>query len=160
MLSVLFRQCGRAFTLGCIAVAMLGAVSPDSAKIVDSGSTNTSGYTIVVQSNGSASVTVQQNATESSSPKPFTLSQATATRFFADLAAAKKGNATAVPCMKSASFGTTLRITWQGWTSPDLSCPPKDSLGAALINDVQAIREASGIGNLPLRRGSAEVPPP
>ena len=158
MISVLFRQCGRAFALGCIAVAMLGAVSTDSAKIVDSGSTNTSGFTIVVRSDGSATVAVQQNATQSPTPKPFTLSQAMATRFFADLAAAKKGNATTVPCMKSASFGTTLRITWQGWTSPDLSCPPKDSLGAALISDVQAIRKAAGIGTVPLRHGP-EVPP-
>jgi hypothetical protein len=159
MLSVPFRQCYRAFTLGCIAVAMLGAVSPDSAKIVDSGSTNTSGYTIVVQSDGSATVTVQQSATQSTAPKSFTLPQATATRFFTDLAAAKTGNAVTVPCMKSASFGTTLRITWQGWTSPDLSCPPKDSLGTALISDVQAIREAAGIGTVPLRHGPADAPP-
>jgi hypothetical protein len=140
----------RAIALGCAAIALVAAVPPDSATIVDSGSTNTSGYRIVVRSDGSAAASLQQlRSSQSSTPKPFTISKAVASRFFADLAAARKGNATTVPCMKSASFGTTLRITWQGWTSPDLSCPPKDALGKALIADVQAIREASGISAAP-----------
>lgn len=159
MTSAPFNRCCRAFALGCVAVALLAAVPVGSAKIVDSGSTNASGYTIVVQTDGSASVAVQGNATQSATPKAFTLSKDAVTKFFADLAAARKGSAITVPCMKSASFGTTLRITWQGWTSPDLSCPPKDSLGAALISDVQAIREASGIGTLPLRHASPSEPP-
>jgi hypothetical protein len=154
-----FSECVRAIAFGCIAVALLAAVPKGSAQIVDSGSTNTSGYRIVVQSDGSAAISVQQVAKQYSTPKAFAVSKETATRFFADLAAARKGNATTVPCMKSASFGTTLHVTWQGWTSPDLSCPPKGSLGAALIADVQAIREASGVSAVPLRRGSSEVPP-
>jgi hypothetical protein len=159
MISVPFRRWFRAFALGCVAVALVAAVSAGSAKIVDSGSTNTSGYTIVVQTDGSASIVVQQSATQSSTPKAFTLSKDTATKLFADLAAARTANAVTVPCMKSASFGTTLRIAWQGWTSPDLSCPAKDALGAALISDVQAVREASGIGTLPLRHASPNGPP-
>jgi hypothetical protein len=158
MTSVRFSECVRAIAFGCIAVALLAAVPAGSAEIVDSGSTNTSGYRIVMQPDGSAAVSVQRAGSQHSTPKTFSVSKETATRFFADLAAARNGDATTVPCMKSASFGTTLHITWQGWTSPDLSCPPKDSLGAALIRDVQAIREASGVSSAPLR-GSPEVPP-
>lgn len=138
------------------AVVLVAAVPPDSAVIVDSGSTNTLGYRIDVRSDGSASVTVG-----SASPKPFTLPQETASRFFADLAAARKGNATTEPCMKSASFGSTIRVTWQGWISPDLTCPPKDSLGTALVNDVNEIRGISGVKAAPLRgEPTTEAQPP
>jgi hypothetical protein len=54
--------------------------------------------------------------------------------------------------MKSASFGTSTHITWQGWVSPDLECPPKTSAGDALVKDVQEIRQASGSANAPLRQ--------
>jgi hypothetical protein len=136
------------------AVFLIGAVPLDSAVIVDSGSTNTLGYRIEVRSDGSAFV-----SNGSSSPKPFTVPQATVERFFADLAAARKDNATTAPCVKSASFGSTLRITWQQWVSPDLTCPPKDALGAALITDVQTLRQVAGIGAAPLRQGP-EIQPP
>ncbi|MGA7202694.1 MAG: hypothetical protein WBX26_12755 [Candidatus Cybelea sp.] len=136
------------------AVFLIGAAPPDSAVVVDSGSTNTLGYRIEVRSDGSASV-----SSGSSSPKPFTVPQATVQRFFANLAAARKGNATTAPCVKSASFGSTLRITWQQWVSPDLSCPPKDALGAALVTDVQTLRSAAGIGAAPLRQGPGIQPP-
>ncbi len=155
---VLSKTCLRAIALGCTALALVAAMPPDSATIVDSGSTNTSGYRIVVRSDGSAAASLLQTPPQSSTSKPVTIPKTIVARFFADLAAARKGNATTVPCMKSASFGTTLRVTWQGWVSPDLSCPPKDALGTALIGDVQAIREASGI-SVGLHRGSAEVPP-
>ncbi len=136
------------------AVFLIGAVPLDSAVIVDSGSTNTLGYRIDVRSDGSASVSIG-----SSSPKPFTVSHATVAHFFADLTAARKGNATSAPCVKSASFGSTLRISWQQWVSPDLTCPPKDALGAALITDVQTLRKAAGIGAAPLRQGPETQPP-
>jgi hypothetical protein len=136
------------------AVVLIAAAPLDSAVIVDSGSTNVVGYRIEVRSDGSASVSAG-----SSTPKPFTVPQATAERFFADLAAARKGNATTVPCVKSASFGSTLRITWQQWVSPDLTCPPKDGLGAALVTDVQTLREMAGVKSAPLRQGP-EIQPP
>jgi hypothetical protein len=126
----------------------------DSAVIVDSGSTNTLGYRIQVRSDGSASV-----STGTSSPKPFTVPQATAERFFADLAAARKSNATTEACMKSASFGSTLRVTWQQWVSSDLTCPSKDASVTALVNDVQSLRELAGIKGAPLRQGP-EIQPP
>lgn len=149
--------------LGALAiVGCVAAASRDSATIVNSGSTNTLGYSIQIWSDGKASIALQSKGGGSeSTAKTFTVPAATAARFFADLAAARAGNATTVPCMKSASFGTSTRINWQGWESPDLSCPPKDALGDALIKDVDAIRQASGIGAPPLRGGPAiESTPP
>ena len=47
--------------------------------------------------------------------------------------------------MKSASFGMAEHVKWQGWVSPDLTCPPKDSLGEALVKDIGEIRQAAGV---------------
>jgi hypothetical protein len=142
----------RATLCAALAIAAFVAASPpDTAQIVNSGSTNTLGYTIRVSSDGKASLELQ-GGSAASTPKPFTLSADLATRFFADLAAARKGNAVTVPCMKSASFGTSTHVSWQGWKSPDLSCPPKDSLGEALVKDIDGIRQAAGVSVAPLRR--------
>jgi len=138
----------RATLVAALTIAVCGAATPsDQATIVNSGSTNSAGYTIVVSPDGKASVSVAPRTGVAAAPKSFTLATATATRFFNDLAAARKANIATVPCMKSASFGSTTKVTWQGWTSPDLSCPAKDATGDALTSDVDAIRQASGIGN-------------
>ena len=138
----------------------VAAASSDSAVIVNSGSTNSAGYTIQVSSDGKGSVSVQQaNGGAASGPKAFTIPAATVARFFSDLAAARKSNAATVPCMKSASFGTTEHVKWQGWTSPDLSCPPKGPEGDALVSDVAAIRQAAGIREFPARSGGPSVAP-
>jgi len=130
----------------------VAAASRDSATIVDSGSTNSYGYTIQLWSDGKGSITLQErDGSAVATPKPFTVSASTAARFFSDVAAAHKGNISAAPCMKSASFGTSTRVKWQGWVSPDLTCPPNDSLGEALVRDVDAIRQAAGVGAPPLR---------
>lgn len=140
----------RATIAAVLAIATFVAASPlDSATIVDSGSTNANGYTIHVTSDGNASVEYQpRGGSPIGTPKRFTVPAATTARFFADLGAARKGNMATVPCMKSVSFGTTLKVTWQGWTSPDLTCPPKDALGEALVSDVAAIRNAGGVDPL------------
>jgi hypothetical protein len=141
----------RATLAVALAIAGFVAAAPrDTAVIVNSGSTNSYGYSIQVWSDGSASVTIQRRGSVVGTPKPFTVPAATVSRFFANLAAARKGNVATVPCMKSASFGTSMHITWQGWTSPDLSCPAKDSLGDALLSDVAAIRQAAGLPAMPL----------
>jgi hypothetical protein len=138
---------------GLVIASFVAAAPSPTAVIVNSGSTNSYGYTISVSPDGKASVTLQERGGGPvGTPKPFTVPAATATRFFADLAAARKANAATVPCMKSASFGTTTHITWQEWTSPDLSCPPSESSGKALVNDVDAIRKAAGIAAFPLRQ--------
>jgi hypothetical protein len=146
------------------AVALAGACacaaqSSDVATIINSGSTNASGYAIVVHAGGSSAFNLQNRAgAVESSPKPFSVSTDVATRFFADLKAARDGHAAGVPCMKSASFGTSTHITWDGWTSPDLDCPPGDPLMAALVKDEQAIRAASGIDTMHLMHGGGGPP--
>jgi hypothetical protein len=143
----------RATVLCGLAIASLVAAAPrDSAVIINSGSTNTIGYSITVWSDGKASLTMQNRDGSATGPaKPFTVQPATAARFFADLATAKNTNAVTVPCMKSASFGSSMKVRWQGWVSPDLTCPAKTSAGDALIKDVEAIRQASGLTQQPLR---------
>ncbi|HVN70211.1 MAG TPA: hypothetical protein VMU38_11255 [Candidatus Binatia bacterium] len=139
--------------IAALAIAtFVAATPPDSAVIVNSGSTNAYGYKIEVSSDGRGTSNLQnRDGSAASTPKPFTLPAATASRFFADLAAARKETAVTVACMKSVSFGSTMRVTWQDWTSSDLTCPAKDSIGEALIKDVDEIRQASGIPESLLR---------
>ncbi len=143
----------RATLLCALAIASLVAAAPrDSAVIVNSGSTNTMGYSITVWSDGQASLTTQnRDGNSTGAAKPFSVPQATAARFFADIAVAKSTKAVTVPCMKSASFGSSMHVKWQGWVSPDLECPPKTSAGDALVKDVDEIRKASGLAQAPLR---------
>jgi hypothetical protein len=144
------------------AVVKAGA-SParDGAVIVDSGSTNTSGYRIEIRSDGTATITLQNRAgAAQGAAKAFSVASGVAARFFADLKAARAGNVTGSPCMKSASFGTTTRVSWHGWASPDLDCPAENPLLSALIRDVNLIRAASGIGSLPgVHRGAGSGGP-
>ncbi len=151
----------RAALFGGLAFAALGGAAPlENAVIANSGSTNSLAYKITVSSDGAATLAVENaSGAPQSAAKNFSVPAATTTRFFADLAAARKGNAATVHCMKSASFGTTTRITWQGWTSPDLDCPPKDDLGTALVNDVDAIRSAAGMKGPPMRSGPMPASP-
>jgi hypothetical protein len=147
-----------ALTIG-LAIALVAAAPRDSAMIVDSGSTNTQGYKIQVWSDGTASITpADRFGTAQGAAKGFSVPASTATRLFADLAAARKGAAAGEPCMKSASFGTTTHIVWHGWTSPDLDCPAGNALTAALVHDVGEIRQTSGIGAEPLRRAPLAQP--
>jgi len=141
----------RATLLGALAIATLVAATPaDNAVIVNSGSTNAFGYRIEVSSDGKGTVSLQKRGGAApTTAKAFTVPASTASKFFSDLAAARKANVQTVPCMKSASFGSSMHVSWQGWTSPDLTCPPKDSLGDALVSDVDAIRKASGIPESP-----------
>lgn len=154
------RWLGTAAILLAVSCVM-GAAKRDNAVIVNSGSTNTLGYRIEVWSDGSATVSMLHGPSASPSPaKSFTVSTTTANQFFTNLAAARKANAVTEPCMKSASFGSTTYVTWQGWRSPDLTCPPSGSIGTALVNDVEAIRKASGVSAAPLRQGPVEVKSP
>jgi hypothetical protein len=149
----IFRSAAIAASFALGAFAACAAAEPDGATIVNSGSTNFTGYTIDVRSDGSATAQVSnRGVSAASTPKPFALDAAMAKQFFADLAAARTGKAITEPCMKSASFGTTTRVTWHDWTSPDLTCPAGNAAGAALIHDVQAIAAASGVSTGP-RRG-------
>jgi hypothetical protein len=142
----------RATLLSALTIAScVAATSRDSAVILNSGSTNTMGFKLTLWSDGNGSVTLQnRGGTPSQKPKSFQVSATTTARFFSDLVTARKENAPPIPCMKSASFSSTTRVTWQGWTSPDLECPQKTAAGEALVKDVQAIRQAAGIESTPL----------
>ena len=131
-----------------------------NSSIADSGSTNAAGYTIDVWSDGTASVEYQNRTSTAASARSFTFSPSVALRFFADLKAARAGNAHAQPCMKSASFGTSTHVRWHGWLSPDLDCPPGDKLTSAILDDVNAIRAAGKVTAVPLRGGSFPGGPP
>jgi hypothetical protein len=90
---------------------------PDAAVIENSGSTNTAGYRIAVRPSGEAAYTTGGNVERG------TVSRATAHWLFAKLAAAGPLDALAVRhCMKSASFGSSTLLEWQGARSSDLSC--------------------------------------
>ncbi len=121
----------------------------DSAIIRNSGSTNTSGYTITVWSDATGSVDVAGKTST------FVLQRDLDARFFTDVHAAT-ASTDAVPehhCMKSASFGTRTTVQWQAWTSPDLQCPPLSPSLGALARDVNAIESAAGIMGGPHRIG-------
>lgn len=147
--------------LGCI-----GAVPDDFAVISSPGSTNTYGYIIQIWSDGDGSVTLQtHDGLLATMPKAFLLPATVAARFFSDLAAARSGNAATVPCMKTVSFRSSLYVSWRDWKSPDLTCPPKESLADALARDAEAIAETAGVSNStnnPLLRSGpvTSIPPP
>ncbi len=109
------------------------AVPPNAAVIVNSGSTNISGYRIVVAPDGRATVVTPSGS------RVQQLATSTAAAFFKHLAAAMPlSKLSGEPCMKSASFGSTTTIQYKGERSPDLSCP-MEGPGAALGADVQHI---------------------
>jgi hypothetical protein len=117
-----------------------GSVPADAAVIVNSGSTNTMPWRIVVRPDRSVAVSVG-----SAAPSTKQLTAATTATFFKDLGATGSFSSLhAEPCMKSASFGTTTHITYKGSTSPDLSCTFSDVAGK-LSKDVAAIRQEVGI---------------
>lgn len=164
----LWRLARPAALLAAFAVMGMPAMSdassspaPDAAVIVDSGSTNTSGYKIDVRSDGTGTLTLQNRlGVAQSEPKAFSMSSTVVKKFFADLKSARDGKAASEPCMKSASFGTSTHVSWHDWTSPDLDCPPADPLMKALDRDVSAIRSASGVDSMPLHRSLLPGGPP
>jgi len=92
--------------------------APGNATIVNSGSTNVPGYTVVVHPDLWADVTAGDNTVRKRVP-------ASQVRWlYAKLRAAMP--LSALPsrrCMKSVSFGSATTIAYGGETTPDLSCP-------------------------------------
>jgi hypothetical protein len=117
-----------------------------SAEIVNSGSTNTPGYRIVVQESGHVKYvpgkarrpTAEQEAEiEADIPAKLT------NQFFEDIdRAAPLAQLPVGRCAKSVSFGTATFVTVGDERSPDVSCPGDDSRMKALFTDAQAIRDA------------------
>jgi hypothetical protein len=109
-----------AVVTACVALAR---TQPDGAVIRNTGSTNFSGYTIKVWSDGrTSSVHSNRGGRSLDQPVAGTLPQTLVAQFFNDLRTALHAHPVAETCMKSASFGTTTVVQYHGWTSPDLEC--------------------------------------
>jgi hypothetical protein len=117
-----------------------------AAVIENSGSTNTSGWRLTVYRSGSAEWTVSQRRNSPLCGKnKGTLSPELTRRFFRDLSSLMPlSKLPAGHCAKSASFGTAMRATFQGATSPDLTCPAGGETDQ-LLKDVGEIETALGI---------------
>jgi hypothetical protein len=136
-----------------LAIAVVAGMSPMSqsfpsvqnnqATIVNSGSTNTSGFRIAVKRSGSAEYASIPRGAGAQDKQPETagreIPNELATNLFADLEAAKPLAALPAPhCMKSRSFGTRLTIEFGGESTPDLSCGDGGNEHLrALIKDVR-----------------------
>jgi hypothetical protein len=118
-----------------------------SAVLVNSGSTNTPGFKIVVPRDGAAEYTAMPRAHSQSegqhvlAPMKRKLPPALVHRLFSDLEAARPFSDLPRPtCMKSVSFGTRLTIQFNGDETPDLNCGAGQSTKlAALIDDAKQI---------------------
>ena len=132
------------------------AVPPGAAVIVNSGSTNTRGYQILVSPEGKATVVV-----DGAPQRSATLDAATRKAFFSALKAAEPLDKLASePCMKSASFGSTTTVEYDGKRSPDVSCP-MEGTGAKLASAVQDVVRAvhlQPVGQLRRTMTQPEVP--
>ena len=128
----------------CFVAGIMAAALPaetGTAVIVNSGSTNSPGFRIVVERPGTADYT--QTRGRASTVKGH-IPPELAKRFFTDLEAGKPlADLPHRTCMKSASFGTTLTVEFSGETTPDLNC--KSGAGPklqSLMNDVNEIVKA------------------
>lgn len=137
-------------------------LAPIAATIAVSRSTNTPGYRVSVRHNGLLDLARDGAATTHLQVDPKSLSG-----FFAALQAA--GPLDALPagqCMKSASFGTTTRVSSAGAVSPDLQCAQGDVHEAALAAAVDGVIAMAGgaleqghRGLLPVRRSMPGMVP-
>lgn len=128
------------------------AAASDSIVIVDSGSTNTIGYRITVSASGEASYV------SGAGPGHATLPADLYTHLKSDVAGA--GPLSKLPagsCMKPASFGTAVKISLGGETSPDLSCAGNDA-ATKLKDDIDAVVAFLKLEDVPRSRGK-ELPP-
>ena len=132
-------------SLACLATIPAGAAQRDGAIIQNSGSTNFSGYTIKVWSDGSAWTVPSRRGVASGSPRTGTVPMQLVSKFFEDLKTAKQsGHVAAQTCMKSASFGSTMVVQYHGWTTPDLTCPG-DGFVVSIAADANKIAAALSV---------------
>ena len=128
--------------LACLAGIPAGAAQRDGAVIQNSGSTNVPGFTIKIWSDGSAWSVPLRHGTAAGAPATGTVPAQLTAKFFEDVRAAKRTGQLAVKhCAKSASFGTSMTMTYHGWTSPDVTCPG-DAQVIALAADANQIAAA------------------
>jgi hypothetical protein len=124
-------------------------VPHDAAVILDTGSTNTLGYRVVVQRNSDVEYVIGgvRNTMHADAGQ-------TAKLFTALTAAMPLSQLQSARCMKSASFGTSMFTYWNHQRSPDLTCPGDDR-AKAVYASVSTFVDALGI----TRRVSHPLPP-
>ncbi len=140
-----------ALFLACVAAAGASHMR-DGAVIRNSGSTNFSGYTVKVWSDGSTwAVHSNRMGTQLDTPVTGRIPQNVAQRFLSEARQSRANRVVSQPCMKSASFGTSTVVLYHGWTSPDLECPG-DGLVVALGSDAHKIVALLKIQGQPAHR--------
>ena len=136
----------------CLASARMpdtAKAKTDSVVIVNSGSTNFAGYRIVVEKSGNAEYTATPRrygpqSQGAAGPVRKKVPRPLLQRLYSDLGAAKP--LSALPeahCMKSASFGSTLTVEFNGQKTPDLSCG--DGGSAEMENLARDVKEISAM---------------
>jgi hypothetical protein len=114
-------------------------VAGDLATIIQSGSTNTRGYSVVIHNDGSATSVFIGTTNAIVDKREFpagTVDTKTLQQLLAQI-----GDVSKIPtghCPKSASFGTTTKIEYEGKTSGDLQC-----IAQAAPDGNQALLQAS-----------------
>ena len=131
-----------------VATPMPTAPPPDAAVIRTSGSTNTAPYEIVVVPSGDATIVQSRSETHVRLASP-----QTRWLFYRLARAAPLDTFPAGHCMKSASFGTSTTLDWNGHHSPDLSCPGGDPALRELARIADVIVKQLGVRTQrPVRR--------
>jgi hypothetical protein len=121
MKRILAAFCASAALVTAVALAAGGR---DGISIHNYGSTNFTGYTIQVWTDGTASYSYSTRIGQQiEQPQSAHIDPALVRKLIDDASAAKNGGAIGGACMKSASFGTTTVVQYHGWTSPDVECP-------------------------------------
>ena len=121
-------------------------VPPGAAVIRNSGSTNSAAYTLVIAPDGAATFGGDDGYTRK------TVAAAQTRWLFSRLAAAGPLESLGLQhCMKSASFGTSTTITWNGSTSGDVSCSA-DPASRELMRTITVIAAQLAIPTLPRPR--------
>ncbi|HLH38609.1 MAG TPA: hypothetical protein VKX39_05630 [Bryobacteraceae bacterium] len=129
-------------------MATAAALLAQTVTIVNTGSTNTSGFQIAVEKSGKAQYRQRRGAPQKLEKK---IPAALAKRLYKDVKAARPLPALPAPyCVKSASFGTRTYIDFGSEESPDLSCGDAgDARLRDLIRDVDEIVALFRNGSLP-----------
>ena len=147
--------------IGGVAHAQSAHIQPQKgeAMIVNTGSTNTAGYSLFVSPSGAVRVVQDPRPRQQKEPWAFNkIAPKQSRQLFHDLAAAMPlSRLPAGHGVKSVSFGTSTFIVYKGQRTPDLSFPAS-VLVRALAIDAEAIASALHVKALPRRPISALTP--